>query len=131
MRGMPRRIYDYTQYTHLKGLQPMNQMMTISLFVLGAGQLILVANFFLSMRRGKVAGANPWHANTLEWQTTSPPPHENFTGRIPTVYRGPYEYSVPGHGSDYWPQSEPPTGPPPAHAHGSPAHGSSAAQAHG
>ena len=33
--GMPRRIYDYTQYTHLKGLQPMNQFMTIALFVLG------------------------------------------------------------------------------------------------
>ena len=78
MRGMQRRIYDYTQYTHLKGLQPVNQFMTISLFVLGAAQIILILNFFLSMRRGKVAGPNPWHANTLEWQTSSPPPHENF-----------------------------------------------------
>ena len=102
------------RYTHLKGLQPMNQFMTISLFVLGLGQLILIANFFLSMRRGKPAGNNPWHANTLEWYAASPPPHENFTGRIPTVYRGPYEYNVPGHGSDYWPQSEP-GGPAPAH----------------
>src|SRR6266478_5527191 len=57
MRGMQRRIYDYSQYTHLKGLQPMNQFMTISLFVLGAAQVILVLNFFLSMRRGKPAGA--------------------------------------------------------------------------
>ena len=48
------------------------------------------------MRRGKQAAPNPWHANTLEWQTPSPPPHENFVGRIPTVYHGPYEYSVPG-----------------------------------
>ena len=105
MRGMQRRIYDYTQYTHLKGLQPINQFMTIALFVLGAAQLILVFNFFLSMRRGKPAGPNPWHANTLEWYAASPPPHENFS-RIPTVYRGPYEYSVPGHGSDYWPQTD-------------------------
>jgi cytochrome c oxidase subunit 1 len=116
MRGMPRRIYDYTQYSHLKGLQPMNQFMTLSLFVLGAAQLILVFNFFLSLRRGKVAGPNPWHANTLEWQTASPPPHENFTGRIPTVYRGPYEYSVPGHGSDFLPQNEA-GGPAPARSH--------------
>ena len=78
---------------------------------------VLVFNFFLSMRRGKVAGPNPWHATTLEWQTSSPPPHENFTGRIPTVYRGPYEYSVPGHAADYTPQTEAPTGPPPSRAH--------------
>jgi cytochrome c oxidase subunit 1 len=118
MRGMPRRIYDYTQYSAFKNLQPMNEMMTIALFVLGAAQLILVANFFLSMRRGKVAGPNPWHANTLEWQTSSPPPHENFVGRVPNVYRGPYEFNAPGHGSDSWPQSEPPSGPAPAKAHG-------------
>ena len=41
MRGMQRRIYDYTQYPHLQSLQPMNQFMTISLFVLGAAQIIL------------------------------------------------------------------------------------------
>jgi cytochrome c oxidase subunit 1 len=117
MVGMQRRIYDYSQYTHLKGLQPMNQFMTISLFVLGTAQIILVLNFFLSMRRGKVAGPNPWRANTLEWQTSSPPPHENFTGRVPTVYRGPYEYSVPERAADYWPQNEPPPGVVDAGAH--------------
>jgi cytochrome c oxidase subunit I len=112
MRGMQRRIYDYSQYQHLKGLQPMNQMMTISLFVLGAAQVILVLNFFLSMRRGKLAGANPWRSNTLEWQIPSPPPHENFV-EIPTVYRGPYEYSAPEREDDHWPQNEPPPGMPP------------------
>jgi cytochrome c oxidase subunit 1 len=125
MRGMQRRIYDYSQYTHLKGLQPLNQFMTISLFVLGIGQIILVFNFFLSMRRGKLAGPNPWHANTLEWQTSSPPPHENFIGAVPSVYRGPYEYSAPDRAEDYWPQNEPPSGaaggggarPAGAHAH--------------
>ena len=59
MRGMPRRIYDYTQYALFKNLQPMNQFMTICLFVLGAAQIILVVNFFLSMRRGKLAGRQP------------------------------------------------------------------------
>jgi cytochrome c oxidase subunit 1 len=110
MRGMQRRIYDYTQYAHLKGLQPMNQFMTIALFVLGAAQVILVLNFFLSMRRGQPAGDNPWRSNTLEWQTSSPPPHENFE-ETPTVYRGPYEYSAPERGADdHWPQNEPPSG---------------------
>jgi cytochrome c oxidase subunit 1 len=117
MRGMQRRIYDYTQYAHLKGLQPMNQFMTIALFVLGAAQVILVLNFFLSMRRGSPAGDNPWRANTLEWQISSPPPHENFHD-IPTVYRGPYEYSAPERGGDdHWPQNEPPSGRP-VTAHG-------------
>ena len=36
----------------------------------------------------------------------SPPPHGNFA-TVPTVYRGPYEYSVPGHPTDFFPQSEP------------------------
>src|SRR5438309_6673085 len=114
MRGMQRRIYDYSQYTHLRGLQPLNQFMTISLFVLGVAQVILVLNFFLSMRRGEPAGDNPWRSNTLEWQTSSPPPHENFHD-IPTVYRGPYEYSAPERGADdHWPQNEPPSGRPAA-----------------
>jgi cytochrome c oxidase subunit 1 len=116
MRGMQRRIYDYTSYAHLKGLQSMNQVMTIALFVLGAAQVILVLNFFLSMRRGKVAGPNPWRATTLEWQIPSPPPHENFH-EIPNVYRGPYEYSAPEHGPDFWPQTEPATGQPSRAAH--------------
>jgi threonine dehydrogenase-like Zn-dependent dehydrogenase len=89
------------------GAGPVGQFAMDSARVLGAAQVILVLNFFLSMRRGKVAGPNPWHANTLEWQTSSPPPHENFH-EIPTVYRGPYEYSAPEHTSDYWPQNEPP-----------------------
>jgi cytochrome c oxidase subunit 1 len=118
MRGMQRRIYTYTEYSLLKNLQPMNQFMTISLFVLGAAQIVLVLNFFLSMRRGQKAPNNPWHANTLEWMTTSPPPHENFKGD-PVVYRGPYEYNVPGHIPDFWPQWEAPAaGSKPSGTHG-------------
>ena len=86
---------------------------------ISAALVILVLNFFLSMRRGKSAGPNPWRANTLEWQTSSPPPHENFTGRVPIVYRGPYEYSVPERTDDHWPQNEPPLGVVDAGAHSS------------
>ena len=70
------------------------------------------------MRRGKLAGPNPWHANTLEWQTTSPPPHENFVGRVPTVYRGPYEYSVAGPRLGLTGRRTKPAGPGPAKSHG-------------
>jgi cytochrome c oxidase subunit 1 len=59
------------------------------------------------MKRGKKAGENPWKANSLEWQCPSPPPHGNFA-ELPTVYRGPYEYSHPDRELDYWPQNEPP-----------------------
>ena len=67
-----------------------------------------MANFFLSMRRGKLAGPEPvarQHARVADRLAAAA---REFDGRIPTVYRGPYEYSVPGHGSDYWPQNEPP-----------------------
>ena len=57
---------------------------------------------------GPKAPKNPWKANTLEWTTESPPPHGNWHPlRMPVVYRGPYEYSVPDREDDYWPQDEP------------------------
>jgi cytochrome c oxidase subunit 1 len=69
-------------------------------------QVIFFVNVYLSLRSGKKAGRNPYKANTLEWQTDSPPGHGNFA-ELPTVYRGPYEYSVPGRADDYWPQNAP------------------------
>jgi len=110
MRGMQRRIYDYTQYAHLKGLQPINIFMSFSAFALGISQIVLIVNFFWSLKFGERVGNNPWKANTLEWQTTSPPPHENFA-EIPVVYHGPYEYSVPGMAEDYLPQTQPASAP--------------------
>jgi len=59
--------------------------------------------FIQSLRSGPPAPANPWGGVSLEWQTSSPPPHENFAA-IPIVYHGPYEYSVPGKSNDYSPQ---------------------------
>ena len=57
--------------------------------------------------KGKKVGNNPWNANTLEWTTVSPPPHGNWAV-LPTVYRGPYEYSNPARqDQDFWPQNEP------------------------
>jgi cytochrome c oxidase subunit 1 len=76
---------------------------------LGLAQIPFIINFFWSIRNGKPAGSdNPWQSTTLEWQTPTPPPHGNFTGPV-RVYRGPYEYSVPGHDRDFTPQNEPET----------------------
>ncbi|MCX8090259.1 MAG: cbb3-type cytochrome c oxidase subunit I [Verrucomicrobiae bacterium] len=73
-------------------------------------QIPFIINLFWSLKHGQpVKSDNPWQATTLEWQTPPPPPHGNFDKPI-TVYRGPYEYSVPGHATDFTPQNEPPRG---------------------
>jgi heme/copper-type cytochrome/quinol oxidase subunit 3 len=56
----------------------MNMVSTIGAFFMAAAALLLVWNLATSLLRGKPAGDNPWNAWTLEWATTSPPPHENF-----------------------------------------------------
>ncbi|HEU4400725.1 MAG TPA: cbb3-type cytochrome c oxidase subunit I [Candidatus Polarisedimenticolia bacterium] len=106
MGGHMRRIYDPTQYEFLKPLQPINVFITNSALLLGLVQLLFVANFFWSLFAGKKAERNPWRANSLEWSAPSPPPHGNFE-RIPTVYRGPYEFSHPDMADDYLPQDSP------------------------
>src|SRR5205085_2242829 len=98
--GHPRRYSDPLQYEWLQPLQPLNQFITISAFVLGAAQLIFIANFFYSLFFGPKAGRNPWHSNTLEWTAPSPPPHGNFE-TTPIVFRGPYEYASPEAQEDY------------------------------
>ena len=54
---------------------------------------------------GRKAPMNPWNAATLEWTAPSPPPHLNWGPTLPTVYRGPYEYSDPDASEDYLPQT--------------------------
>ena len=74
---------------------------------LALAQIPFIINFFWSISNGKPAGSdNPWSSTTLEWQTPTPPPHGNFA-TAPHVYRGPYEYSVPGHATDFTPQNQP------------------------
>ncbi len=104
--GHMRRIYDPNVYDFLKGLGSINELVTIGAIGLGFSQLILVVNVLVSMKWGKKAPRNPWHANTLEWAAPAHPGHGNFDHDI-TVYRGPYEFSVEGRELDYWPQWEP------------------------
>jgi len=108
-RGDHRRIYDYTNFPDLMkpGMQDMRVLATVALLVLLAFQVVFLANLFYSIVKGPKADKNPWKANTLEWVAESPPPHGNFP-ELPSVYRGPYEYSHPDAKDDYWPQNEPP-----------------------
>jgi len=106
MAGHMRRIYNPQQYDFLKPIIPINEFISISAFVLGAAQFLLLANMIWSYFKGAEASENPWHANTLEWTTPSPPPHGNWPGPVPIVYRGPYEYSSPEVAEDFLPQSQ-------------------------
>jgi cytochrome c oxidase subunit I len=104
-RGFPRRYADPYIVEAFRDLQPINEFITWSAFVMGAVQIVFFLNFFGSLFFGRKAETNPWHSNTLEWTVPSPPSHGNFDFQ-PVVFRGPYEYSVPGHSADFWPQTE-------------------------
>ena len=84
--GMPRRIFTYPD---IPGWGWMNMLSTIGVFFMGAGSLVMIWNLAVSFFRGKAAGDNPWDAWTLEWATTSPPPHENFLALPPIHSRRP------------------------------------------
>jgi cytochrome c oxidase subunit I len=81
LEGMPRRVYEYENVGHLTLY---NQISTVGSFILAAGVLVTVINVYRSLKRGAIAGPDPWKANTLEWFTTSPPPVNNFD-TIPRV----------------------------------------------
>ena len=81
LKGMPRRVYTYQA---LPGWATLNLLATIGGVILTLGVLVFLIDAIRSLRRGAVAGNNPWNAGTLEWATTSPPPSYNFL-YIPTV----------------------------------------------
>jgi len=105
--GMPRRYAQFTEYKFLESLHPLVVLVSIAAIFTVLVQLIFYFNLIWSIFKGKKAGDNPWEATTLEWNTTSPPPHDNFAGVLPTVYRGPYEFAVPGAPHDFVMQTEP------------------------
>jgi len=108
LAGVSRRLYDGgQQYAHAQGVLHLNVIMSVAAWVMALFQIVFIINFFLSLRTGKKASSNHWEATTLEWSAapTPPVPHGNFV-TIPQVYRGPYEYSVPGQPKDFTPQNE-------------------------
>ena len=73
---------------------PTNRFMTVAALLLGATQFIFLYNAIWSRFKGPKAADNPWGATTLEWDTTSPPPFDNFGGRQMTIHHGPMEYDA-------------------------------------
>ena len=108
MVGHPRRYSETTGVDFLAPLEPVHVFITIAAFITAVAQLVFLFNLFWSMFKGKKASENPWEATTLEWTVPSPPPHDNFAGRVPVVNHGPYEYGVPGAPQDYIMQDAPP-----------------------
>ncbi len=91
-RGMPRRYFDYQG---LLGEHPeftgYNLMSSLGSYLLGAGMTLILVYLLHSLWRGRPAPANPWGGATLEWQCSSPPPHDNFA--TPPVVGDPYDFS--------------------------------------
>jgi cytochrome c oxidase subunit 1 len=87
-RGMPRRYYDY-----LPQFEDLHRFSSFGAFIIGIGILLMIVVFVRSLLGGPKAPPNPWGSAGFEWQTSSPPPLENFS-RTPVMTRGPYDYHL-------------------------------------
>ena len=108
LAGVSRRLWDGGEmYAHAAGVLYLNEVMSVSAWLLGMTQIFFIVNMIISLLGKKTGEDNPWQATTLDWSATTSPPlgHGNFEV-VPTVYRGPYEYSVPGADKDFTPQNE-------------------------
>ncbi|HEY6943516.1 MAG TPA: hypothetical protein VI431_00145, partial [Candidatus Acidoferrum sp.] len=84
---------------------PARSFITAGILITVFAQGIFLFNFLWSLFRGeRVAESNPWLATTLEWSEGSPPPPYDFGVHEPIVYRGAYEFGVPGVAEDFIPQ---------------------------
>lgn len=86
--GMRRRVADFPPE-----LAPVQLWVTLASSLIVAGVLVFLYNIIRSCVRGQKAASNPWDSKTLEWQVSSPPPHENFEV-LPVVVSPPYEYGM-------------------------------------
>ncbi len=84
--GMPRRYYD-----HLPEFHTMHIIATVGSWCLIAGLILVFSNLIAGLFKRKEIDSNPWGGASLEWQTSSPPPKENFE-HPPHVESGPYDF---------------------------------------
>jgi cytochrome c oxidase subunit 1 len=84
--GMPRRYHSYPPE-----FQVLNVLSSAGASILGVGYILPMVYLAWSMRYGPAAGPNPWPATGLEWQTSSPPPADNFAV-TPVVDEPPYQF---------------------------------------
>ena len=89
LQGQPRRVLQFDSMFNIS-----NWISTIGAYTIGTGMLIFLAAIISSWRSGEIAGSNPWASKSLEWQTSTPVPLENFP--VLPVVTGPlYDYGVP------------------------------------
>jgi heme/copper-type cytochrome/quinol oxidase subunit 1 len=81
LHGMPRRIYTYPA---VMGWGALNLVASAGALLMACAVVLFLIDAVRAMRVGEIAAPNPWGAGTLEWATSSPPPHSNFL-RPPTV----------------------------------------------
>ncbi|TKT92183.1 cytochrome c oxidase subunit I [Dyadobacter frigoris] len=105
--GFPRRYYAFTSYDFTTKFVDMNAFISVAAILTFIAQFIFLYNFIKSIFYGKRASLNPWNSNTLEWTTPLVPGHGNWPGKIPFIYRWPYDYSKPGAEKDFIPQNIP------------------------
>jgi cytochrome c oxidase subunit 1 len=107
--GFAGNVRRYAAFTddYMIPLIPVHKFMTVAALLTGAVQFIFLYNLIHTRFWGKKAPENPWDSTTLEWSTpSSPPPFDNFGGKVPIVYRGPYEFAEGG-ATDYVMQTSP------------------------
>ena len=108
LQGFPRRYYSFTSFDAFSGFTDLNSLGDVLLqFLTFSAQFIFLFNFFYSIFRGKLAPANPWKSNTMEWTTPRFPKHGNWPGAIPKIFRWAYDYSKPGAKDDFIMQTTP------------------------
>ncbi|MHB0957090.1 MAG: cytochrome c oxidase subunit I [Pirellulaceae bacterium] len=90
-RGMPRRYFDYTGLLdQIPGLTFYQVISTIGGFMFVGGLVTIPIYLIYSLKKGRPAPANPWGGATMEWETSSPPPWDNFK-KLPEV-TDPYNF---------------------------------------
>jgi cytochrome c oxidase subunit 1 len=102
--GFPRRYYSFTNFDAFSSFADLNAFISVAAIITFSSQILFAFNFFYSIFKGRLAPANPWRSNTLEWSTPRFPKHGNWPGAIPEVHRWPYDYSKPGAEEDFIPQ---------------------------
>lgn len=102
LAGLPRRYYSNSAFPIFDDLLQINQVITAFAIIGGLAQLIFLANFFFSIKKGQKAVQNPWHGNTLEWTTPVEHIHGNWPGEIPEVHRWAYDYSKTDEDGNLW-----------------------------
>jgi cytochrome c oxidase subunit 1 len=90
MNGMPRRYFDYPPEFEMWHFAS-----TIGAFMNGLGYTTAILNLAFTGLFGKTkAPRNPYESLSLEWQTDSPPIHDNFE-TTPVVTDWTYGYGQP------------------------------------